>query len=386
MYIDELKRLESTKRPIKIGLVGLGAMGKGIAYNVCHTPGMKLAMVGDINEERIKETKALLPEFDFETAECLEVAESNIDIFIEASSSIEDGYLYSRAAIESGNDLLLMNGEVDCFFGPELFELAKEKNVVYSSTDGDQYGVLIKMIEETDLMGLRTIMIGNIKGFLNRYATPDSIIEEARIRNLDPQMCVTYTDGTKLAIEMAILSNATGSVPYKGRMEGPKMKDVHEVLKYYDFAAISKEPCVEYILGAEPNGGVFTVVECHNDYQRSMLKYYKMGDGPYYLMYRPYHLCHLETVFSICRVYLDRKPLMAPYAGRVSNVMAVAKRDLNPGDKLDQPGQFTVYGEVALQSDIDTNEWIVINDVDGMVVKNRIAKDSPICLDDLNED
>jgi predicted homoserine dehydrogenase-like protein len=196
-------------------------------------------------------------------------------------------------------------------------------------------------------------------------------------------MCVTYTDGTKLAIEMAIMANATGFVPYKDKMEGPNMKDVHEVLDYYDFDEISKQPVVEYIVGAEPGGGVFIVAECHNDYQRSLLKYYKMGDGPYYVFYRPYHLCHIETAYAVGRMVFDKEPLLVPWKGRVTNINAVAKKDLEPGDVLDEPGMYTVYGELALQSAIDENNWALVHEVDGWKVKNPIKKDQPICLNDI---
>jgi predicted homoserine dehydrogenase-like protein len=385
MYLKRFEQLERDRRPLQIGLVGLGAMGKGIAFNIHHTPGMRLAWVGDTDPKRFDELRKIIPDSDHqETENCIDIARSpDIDLFIEASSSINMGYAYSKQAIVCGTDLLLMNGEVDCFYGPELYELSKKNGVLFSSTDGDQYGVLIKLIEEIELMRLRPIMIGNIKGYLDRYANPDMIKYEADIRNLDHIMCVTYTDGTKLAIEMAILSNATGFVPYKGKMEGPRLACVEEVLNHYNFAEISAEPVVEYILGAEPSGGVFVVAECHNDYQRSLLKYYKMGAGPYYLFYRPYHLCHLETAYAIGRMIFDSQPLLVPWKGRIANVHAVAKKDLNPGDVLDEPGMFTAYGEIALQSVIDENRWALVHELNGKRVNTPIKKDQPISLDDL---
>jgi predicted homoserine dehydrogenase-like protein len=385
MYLKRFEELAATGKPLRVGLVGLGAMGKGMAYNIFNTPGIKLVRVGDTNTKRFSELENIIPGSTHATTQdCTAIAEAdNIDMFIEASSSIEMGLKYVEKAIDNNHDVLLMNGEVDCFYGPQLYEKAQQKGVMISSTDGDQYGVLIKLLEEIELMRLRPIMIGNIKGFMNRYANPDSIKHEADIRNLDYQMCVTYTDGTKLAIEMAIMSNATGFVPYKGKMEGPTMKWVGEVLDYYDFAEISQEPVVEYIVGAEPGGGVFVVAECHNEYQRSLLKYYKMGDGPYYVFYRPYHLCHVETAYAIGRMIFDNEPLLVPWKGRVANINAVAKIDLSPGYILDEPGMFTIYGEMALQSIIDRNKWALVHEVNGRRVKNPIKKDQPICLDDI---
>jgi predicted homoserine dehydrogenase-like protein len=356
-----------------------------MAFNIHHTPGIKLIWVGDINSQRFDELREIIPDSKHkETEDCMFIAQTeDIDMFMEASSSIDSGLAYTQKAIEFGHDILLMNGEVDCFYGPQLYEMAKKADVLISSTDGDQYGVLIKLIEEVELMRLRPIMIGNIKGFLNRYANPENIKYEADIRNLDYKMCVTYTDGTKLAIEMAIMCNATGFVPYKGKMEGPRMKWVGDVLDYYDFDAISKEPVVEYILGAEPSGGVFVVAECHSPYQKRLLKYYKMGDGPYYVFYRPYHLCHIETAYAIGRMVFDKEPLLVPWKGRVANINAVAKKDLVPGAILDEPGMYTVYGEMALQSVIDENRWALVHEVNGRKVKKPIMRDSPICVDDL---
>jgi len=108
-----------------------------------------------------------------------------------------------------------------------------------------------------------------------------------------------------------------------------------------------------------------------------------MGDGPYYVFYRPYHLCHIETAYAIGRMVFDKEPLLVPWKGRVANINAVAKKNLNPGDILDEPGMYTVYGEMALQSVIDENNWALVHEVNGRKVKNPIKIDTPICLDDL---
>ncbi|MDD3474050.1 MAG: hypothetical protein PHS86_14815, partial [Syntrophaceae bacterium] len=154
MYLKNFKELERVGRPVRIGIVGLGAMGKGIAYNVCQTPGLRLVLVGDVDSTKLSELRRIIPGVQYdETLDCMEIAESDqIDLFVEASSSITMGFEYTKRAIESGHNVILMNGEVDCFYGPELYELAQKRNVILSSTDGDQYGVLIKLLEEIELM------------------------------------------------------------------------------------------------------------------------------------------------------------------------------------------------------------------------------------------
>jgi predicted homoserine dehydrogenase-like protein len=203
------------------------------------------------------------------------------------------------------------------------------------------------MIDEARLWGFEIVMAGNIKGFLDRAATSRSIAHEARKRNLNPVMCVAYTDGTKLNIEMALVANATGLVPAERGMLGPKADHVSEVFEKFDLESLREPGVVDYILGAEPGGGVFVVGHCDTPLQRDYLSYYKMGDGPFYVFYRPYHLCHLETTYAIGRVALDRKPVFAPLSRPVAEVIAIAKADLPGGTVLERGiGGDQVYGEI----------------------------------------
>jgi predicted homoserine dehydrogenase-like protein len=185
-------------------------------------------------------------------------------------------------------------------------------------------------------------MAGNIKGFLDRYANPSTIIPEADKRNLDYKMCTAYTDGTKLNIEMALIANACNLQTTVPGMHGHNAKHVHEALHLFDFT--SKKPFVDYVLGADPGGGVFVIGLCDNPYQRGMLSYYKMGEGPYYIFYRTYHLCHIEAITSIVKAITEYQPLMQPDFGFQTNVYAYAKRDLLKGEQLDGIGGHCCYG------------------------------------------
>ena len=301
--------------PLRVGLVGAGAMGRGIAWQVSTTPGMVLGFITDIDIDAARKTAELidLEPVDFDGSQVAELTEKQVlistdtlgllkqndklklDAFVEATNAIAGAAEYCLAAIEGGMHVILMNAEVDLVYGPLLNAEAAKKDVIVTSDAGDQHGVIMTMLDEIEMWGFDIIQAGNIKGFLDRYATPESIRFEAEKRNLSPVQCCAYTDGTKLNVEMALISNATGLTPFVDGMEGPACKDVHEVMELFDFDAYNGQGRVDYVLGAEPGGGVYVVGRCDAAFQQPYLEYYKLGEGPYYLFYRPYHLCHLET-------------------------------------------------------------------------------------------
>lgn len=354
--LRELKQRELEMRPIKVGLIGAGAMGIGIAWQVNRTPGMKLVFVGDIDisaareaalstgldVREVKENPAISEVFGDEevlvTGDPLglmeQLGEHSLDVIVEASNTVGSAARYCLAAIERGFDIVLMNAEVDLALGWLLHHRAKDRGVVMTSDAGDQHGVLRRMIDEVQLWGFEIVQAGNIKGFLNRYATAQSLSEEAAKRNLSPIQCCAYTDGTKLSIEMACLANSVGLLPTVAGMEGPRAADVREALELFDFNAYGGTGRIDYLLGAEPEGGVYVVGRCDEPLQAGYMAYYKRGEGPYYLFYRPYHLCHIETPSAIAEAVILNKSVMKPDAGRITDVYAYAKRDLRHGELI----------------------------------------------------
>jgi predicted homoserine dehydrogenase-like protein len=269
-----------------------------------------------------------------------------IDVVIEASSAIREAGRFAVTALEHGKHLVLMNAEIDLIFGPALLDLARRNGVVCTSCDGDQHGVIKRIVDEIELWGFQPVMAGNMKGFLNRDANPTTIVPEADKRKLDYRMCTAYTDGTKLNIEMALVANALGGRTATPGMHGPAARHVDEVAGLFDFTKLwdSRTLLVDYVLGAQPGGGVFVVGYCDHPYQRDMMAYYKMGPGPFYTFYRPYHLCHVESMRCIAQAALDHEALLAPEQGWQTNVYAYAKKDLRAGDTLDGLGGYTCYG------------------------------------------
>jgi predicted homoserine dehydrogenase-like protein len=287
-----------------------------------------------------------------------------------------------------GIDAVLMNAEVDCLLGPLLHRTAHDAGAVVTSDAGDQHGVLMRMIDEVRLWGFEIVMAGNIKGFLDRAATRRSIAEEARKRHLNPIMCVAYTDGTKLNVEMALVANATGLVPAQRGMLGPEADHVSEVLERFDLDSLRAPGVVDYVLGAEPGGGVFVVGYCDTPLQRDYLRYYKLGDGPFYVFYRPYHLCHLETAHAIGKVVLERKPLFAPLERPVAEVIAIAKSDLAAGTVLERGvGGDMLYGEIeerTTAADLGAVPICLLEPEQGAVVTTRdLGMGEPVLWSDI---
>lgn len=406
--LDELRRLQAEGDVIRVGLIGAGAMGVGIAWQVARTPGMELAFVADLRLDAAAEAVAAAGAYArtlgeqtaraggdpsvLITDDALRVLRDGLvecDVLVESTNTIGAAASYCFAAIERGMHVILMNAEVDLALGPLLQHEAKQRGVIVTSDAGDQHGVLARMMEEIEMWNFRLVQAGNIKGFLDRHATAETLIEEAAKRNLSPIQCCAYTDGTKLNIEMAIISNARNMPPLVDGMEGPACADVHQVLDAFDFDAYGDVGRVDYILGAEPGGGVYVVAHCDDPLQARYLRYYKLGSAPYYLFYRPYHLCHLETTRAIALASLYGKPVLTPRYGRVADVYAYAKRDLKAGETVEHGiGGEHVYGLIRPCDQADTDRAVPISlmEAEGTCMARVLRDapiDSPLTLDDI---
>lgn len=371
----------NSKNNIRIGLVGAGCMGRGIAFQVNATPGMSLTWVADLDAPTAQAVATLAPGSKHGTDFNALIKNHPIDVLVEATNSIEAASDYCQAALENHAHVVLMNAEVDLAHGPRLAALAAEQNLTITSDAGDQHGVLATMIEEADLMGFDIFQAGNIKGFLDRRATPASIEHEAAKRNLSATQCCAYTDGTKLHIEMAVLANALGYLPPTGGMTGPRATRVEEALTLFDFDSYNGTPRIDYLLGAEPGGGVYLIVTPKKEIpaeQSFYLNYYKLQNSPcgkYQLLYRPYHLCHLETPKAILHAVAG-KAILAPRQEKTCDVYAYAKRDLPAGTLISHAiGSAELYG---LVEPLDPNK-VPIASLEAQVTLNTtITQDQPL--------
>ena len=403
------ERLLQLKKDISIGVIGIGSIGKGMVLQPEFTPGMRCMAICDIDLKRATDWAEELGR-DYQVAETLDqlddaisngklavcqdgnlIARSEqIDVFIEATSSVTAGAQFALTAIEHEKHILMMNYEADLMYGPYLMRRAEEKGLVYTVMDGDQPTVLVHLIEDLQFMGFDLVMAGNMKGFMDMYTNPTKIAPEADKRDLDHKMCSSYTDGSKLDVEMAVLANGLDLRAAKPGMYGPRMASIYDIFDHFDFEKIwdGKTGLVDYVLGAKPSGGVFAIGFTDHPYQMHTLDWFppNMGPGPFYLFYRPYHLGHFETMKTVAWAVLDHRPVLKPDFGYTTNVFSYAKKDLKAGDALDGMGGYAAYGLIENLGDPDYKPGVPICIAENMTLKRDIAKDVRIAWDDSDFD
>ncbi|TAK11300.1 MAG: homoserine dehydrogenase [Anaerolineae bacterium] len=399
-----LDQLQALDIPIRTVIVGAGAMGKGLLYQTTLTPGIQCVALADIRIERAVACADAfgLPYRIVETLNDLHAAirtgalavceDGDLlarcelsDVFLESSNAILPAAQFALAALEHGQHLVLMNAEIDLIFGPYLMKEAHHKGLVYTSCDGDQHGVIKRLVDDLRLWGFELVMAGNIKGYLDRASDPTAIIPEADKRDLDYRMAAAYTDGTKLNIEMALVANALGCRTDVPGMHGPRAASVQDVFERFDLETLWRDhrPVVDYILGAQPDGGVFAIGWQDNAYQGRMLRYYKMGNGPFYLFYRPYHLCHVEAMACVADAALNGRSLLEPRHGLRTNVIAYAKTPLKAGKTLDGIGGYCCYGQIENTMDSNASPGLPICLADGVRLARDMAQGARIALADV---
>lgn len=368
--IYRLKQLEKSGCRIRVGVIGVGAMGTGVALQVARTPGMEVVFLSDLSKEALAravqatgltaipiELPSSLPRrgaggvyVTHETTGLLEADNGlEVDVVVECTNTIAAAGRHCLAAIGRRAHVVLMNAEVDLALGRLLVHEAARQGVVVTSDAGDQHGVLATMIDEIELWGFRIVQAGNMKGFLNLRASAATAREWAEKQRLSVVQTVSYTDGTKMNIEQALIGNYAGLTPVRPGMEGPRASDVRDVLTSFDFASYGAQGRVDYTVGVPwPGGGVYVVAECTDPLQAFYLNYYKVSSqGNFHLFFRPYHLCHLETPRAIAQAFLDQRPVIPPARHWINDVFAYAKKDLPAGTVIEHGiGGDEIYGLV----------------------------------------
>ncbi len=403
---DLLSRLRALPHAIRVGVIGVGNIGKGIVYQASTTPGMECVAIADARLERATAWAAHLGR-EYVVVESLAhmhaaiqggrlavcsdgtlVAQCElVDVLVDSTGSIAGGAQFALTAIAHHKHVVMMNSEADLIFGPHLLAQARQQGVVYTSADGDQHTVLKRLMNAVELWGFQTVLAGNMKGYLDRYSNPTTIIPEAEKRFLDYKMCASYTDGTKLCIEMALIANSIGGRTAVPGMLGPRVKGIYDVLQYFDFRTLwdGKTTLVDYVLGASPPGGVFVVGFNEHPHQMETLGWYpcRLGPGPFYVFHRPYHLGHIEAMACIAEAFLDGWGVLQPTCGFVTNVYAYAKKDLLQGDALDGIGGYAAYGLIENCADNQLRPGLPICLADDVTLHRAIRKDEKILLEDV---
>jgi predicted homoserine dehydrogenase-like protein len=372
MLHQQLLTLQTQGTPIRIGVSGAGWMGSGFVAQVTHVPGMEVVVLADadtraareafiasgVAPEGIVEADAPGPAMDalhagkrVVTGDYTLAAQLDaVDIVADVTPSPAIGAETAYACIQHGKDVVLVNIEADVTVGPILYKLAREAGVLYTVSSGDEPGCLMELYDFVVSLGYEPIVIGKGKNNpLDPTATPETVAESARRADKDPYQVASYVDGTKTMFEMACAANATGCRPMQRGMIGPEatLQTVSEIFALEEDGGITKFPgAVDFVQGPSMAGGVFVVVRVEDARIRADLEYLKVGRGRYFTFFRPYHLWFLEAPISVARAHLYRQPTLVPLERPVAEVLTVAKRALQPGERLDDFGGYTFYGVI----------------------------------------
>ena len=402
-----LEAREKEGRPIRVALIGAGFMSHGLANHIVNTtPGMRLAGVYNRRPQRafdlfnyagVKDviSPKTQKEADLAMKEGIAVATDNafflarspeIDVLVDVTGSVEFGAHVALEAFRHKKDVVLMNAEIDATIGPILQTYAAKHGVILSACDGDEPGVQINLYRWVKGLGLTPRVIGNIKGLQDPYRNPTTQKGFAEKWGQNPAMVTSFADGSKISFEQAIVANATGFVVRsRGMSRGMEYKDdVMKIGKLYDIDEVRKlGGIIDYVVGT-PLTKVYVLAEHPDPKQQHYLNLYKMGDGPLYSFFTPYHLVHFEVPSAIARVVLLRDHLAKPLGGPVVEVCACAKRDLKAGETLDDYGMYMTYGEAVNADEMCRMKYLPEGLVEGCVLKHDIPKDTVITYDDVS--
>ena len=372
---SRLQQRERDGAPLRIGLIGAGKFGSMYLSQVRRTPGTRLTTVADLDPARAREALARVGWTDTELAAVAFVprgaeliASDRVDIVIDATGSPAAGIEHVLACCTHRKHIVMVNVEADALAGPLLARKAAEAGIVYSLAYGDQPALICEMVDWARAIGLEVIAAGKGTKYLPQYhaSTPATVWQhyglteaDARAGGLNAQMFNSFLDGTKSAIEMAAVSNATGLAAPDGLSFPPcGVDDLARVLRPRDDGGLlAHRGQVEVISSLERDGrpvfrdlrwGVYVTFAGGSEYvERCFREYGLVTDpaGKVSAMYKPYHLIGLELGISVASVGLRGEPTGAPEAFN-ADVVATAKRDLKAGETLDGEGGFTVYGKL----------------------------------------
>ena len=381
-------------------------MTQGLVNQIVHSvPGMRAAAVSNRKPERavqvfayagIEDVRIAATQAQFDAAagqgrpivteDAMMLARSDfIDVLVDATGSVEYGARVALEAFKHGKDVVLLNAEIDATIGPILQTYAKRFGVIMSACDGDEPGVQMNLVRWVKGLGLIPRVVGNIKGLQDPYRTPATQKGFAEKWGQNPAMVTSFADGSKISFEQTIVANATGfKVRSRGMSRGLEYRgDVMDIGKLYDIDEVRElGGVIDYVVGT-PLTKVYVLAEHTDPKQQTYLNLYKMGSGPLYPFFIPYHLVHFEVPNAIARVVLFRDGVAPPLGGPSVEVCAVAKRDLKAGEILDSYGMYMTYGEAANVDEMSRERYLPEGLVEGCKVLRDIAKDSVLKYSDV---
>ena len=392
--------------PIKVAILGGGFMAQGLTNQIVNSvPGMDMVAIYSrkpqkamhvLNYSGLKDPIEAITQTQLDdairdgkpvfTQDVMLLARSeHVNLIVDTTGSVEFGAHVLLEALKHGKDVVLLNAELDATIGPILQTYADKYGVILSACDGDEPGLQMNLYRWVKGLGLTPRVMGNIKGLQDRYRNPSTQKGFAEKWGQNPAMVTSFADGSKISFEQAIVANATGMVvKSRGMSRGVEYKDdVMKIGKLYDIEELRRlGGIVDYVVGT-PLTKVYCLAEHPDPKQQHYLNLYKMGEGPLYSFFLPYHLVHFEVPNAIARVALLRDSVARPLGGPMVEVCAVAKRDLKAGEILDDYGMFMTYGEAVNADEMSSSRYLPEGLVEGCKLKRNIAKDAVLTYDDV---
>jgi len=405
MYQRLLRDRAAEGRPLTVGMFGAGFMAKGITNQIVNSvPGMTLSVICARNVDKARTayeiagvTDAEVVETAARLAECIELGipvivqdpmllcAAPVECLIDATGALEYGATITLAAIANGKSMVSMNAELDGTVGALIKRKADAAGVIFTGCDGDQPGVQMNLFRFVQSIGLTPLVCGNIKGLQDPYRNPTTQKGFAEKWGQDPYMVTSFADGTKISFEQAIVANATGmTVAKRGMVGADHAGHVDELTNAYNVDALKQMGgVVDYVVGSKPGPGVYVLATHDDPKQKHYLNLYKLGEGPLYSFYTPYHLCHFEVPLSVARLVFEQDPVLQPLAGPKVDVVATAKTDLKAGDVVDALGGYKTYGQ-AERYDVSRAERLLpMGLAEGCKLKRDLPKDAVLTYDDV---
>lgn len=404
-----LAKRQEENNPVRVAMIGAGFMGRGIALQIAQsTPGMSIVAIYNRTTEGARrayreagietfevcnnksdlENRISKGKYSIVEDPMLLCKAHGIDVIVEVTGAVEFSSRIVFAAIENKKHVVLMNAELDGTVGSILKVYAQRSGVVLTNVDGDQPGVEMNLYRFVKTIGVKPVLCGNIKGLQDPYRNPTTQEGFAKKWGQNPAMVTSFADGTKISFEQALVANATGMTIGKRGMFGPTVPagtPLKEVLdgKYPLEVLLSGPGIVDYVVGAEPNPGVFVLGTHENPIQKHYLNLYKLGEGPLYLFYTPYHLCHFEVPITCARAALFHDAAVTPLGAPTVDVVATAKTNLDAGAILDGIGHYMTYGQCETADLTADQRLLPMGLAEGCTLKRKILKDEVITYDDV---
>jgi predicted homoserine dehydrogenase-like protein len=397
--LQELKKREKNSRPINVAVMGTGWFGSGVVQELCRCPGVRPKLVLGLTSSDAADClrKAGVPRQDIcapqSSDEFRQAMSANryiacasneytedwqgIDVFFEATGNILAGAQAALKAIAQKIHFVTIGAELDATVGYILSRKAARQDVVYSNCDGDQPGVLARIIDEVRLTGFDVVVAGNCKGFIDVHKTPEDIRPWIKPGH-NPRMITAFTDGTKQGLELAVVANAA-------RL-GVDIRGMHGITTSKDnivdafMSRITNPGVVDYVLGingVNQGGGVFVIGKREGNRIEADMEYLKKGKGPYYLFFKDEHLCYFSAVTTIASAVLLQTATSVP-AGKYADVFTAAKRGLKSGERCDGIGGFMTYGVIDNSENVKREDLLPVGLSEFAVLKKDAAADTPL--------